>query len=74
MTCRVAAHATHDLDPENWWGAIDDEILGCLADRGVMSPGELCERVGVSEGEMTAFLGMLAREGRIRIRQVELAA
>ena len=74
MTCRVAAHVTHELNPEGWFGPVAGEILGCLADRGVMSPGELCERMGVPEGEMIAFLAMLAREGRIRISQVELAA
>ena len=74
MTCRVLAHAAHELDPENWWGAIDGEILDRLASRGVMTLVELCEETKVSEGEMIAFLAMLAREGRIRISQVELAA
>jgi len=59
---------------ENRCGAEAGEILGCLADCGVMSLGELCERIRVSEDEMIARLAMLAREGRIRISQVELAA
>jgi predicted ArsR family transcriptional regulator len=35
--------------------------------------GELCEELGLSEGTATAFLAMLAREGRVRICEVELA-
>jgi DNA-binding IclR family transcriptional regulator len=53
---------------------VDAEILDCLAAHGVMSVGDLCEEIGVSEGEMIAFLAMLARQGRVRISQVELAA
>jgi hypothetical protein len=74
MTCRVAAHVKHELDPENWWGAVDGEILDCLAAHGVMTVGDLCAEISVSEGEMIAFLAMLARQGRVRISQVELAA
>ena len=33
----------------------------------------LCEELGLSEGTATAFLAMLAREGRVRICEVELA-
>ena len=75
MTSQAAARSGgFELDPENWWGSVDGEILGCLAGRGAMSLTELCEQTGVSEGEMIAFLAMLAREGRIRICQVERAA
>jgi hypothetical protein len=35
---------------------------------------ELSKELGLSEGATTAFLAMLAREGRVRIVQVELAA
>jgi predicted ArsR family transcriptional regulator len=64
----------NDLDPEDWWGATDEEILSYLRERGAVTLGELCEELGFSEGAATAFLAMLAREGRVRIRQVELAA
>jgi predicted ArsR family transcriptional regulator len=64
----------NDLDPENWWGATDEEILSYLRERGAVTLAELCEELGFSEGAATAFLAMLAREGRVRIRQVELAA
>jgi hypothetical protein len=63
-----------ELDPENWWGAIDGEILECLRGHGAVTLGDICEELGLSEGEATAFLTMLAREGRVRICQVELAA
>ena len=63
-----------ELDPEDWWGAIDGEILDCLRGQGSTTVRELSEKLGVSEGAATAFLAMLAREGRVRILQVELAA
>jgi predicted ArsR family transcriptional regulator len=64
----------NDLDPENWWGATDEEILSYLRERGAVTLAQLCEELGFSESAATAFLAMLAREGRVRIRQVELAA
>ena len=63
-----------ELDPENWWGDIDGEILDCLRQHGSATVNELSEELGLSEGAATAFLAMLAREGRVRIVQVELAA
>lgn len=60
-------------DSRDWWGAIDGEILRCLAGRGAMTLGDVCVALGVSEGEATSFLAMLAREGKVRICQVELA-
>jgi len=62
------------LDPENWWGDIDGEILDRLREHGSASVNELCEELCLSEGAATAFLSMLAREGRIRILQVEMVA
>ena len=62
------------LDPENWWDDIDGEILDCLRERGSASVNEISEELGLSEGAATAFLAMLAREGRVRIVQVELVA
>lgn len=58
----------------DWWAEIDGEVLRCLADHGAMSPVELGRRLGISEGEASAFVSMLVREGKLRIRQVELAA
>ena len=70
---RVDVKHPDELDPENWWGAIDGEILDRLREHGSTSVRELCEEMGLSEGAATAFLSMLAREGRVRIVQVELA-
>jgi predicted ArsR family transcriptional regulator len=62
------------FDPADWWGATDGEILGCIKEHGSVSMGELCEELGLTEGTATAFVAMLAREGRLRIREVELVA
>jgi predicted ArsR family transcriptional regulator len=63
-----------EFNPADWWGATDGEILDCLRDHGPVKMDELCEKLGLTEGTATAFLAMLAREGRVRICQVELAA
>ena len=74
MERRVDRRAGDELDPESWWDAIDGEILDCLREHGSATVGELSEELGLSEGAATAFLAMLAREGRVRILQVALAA
>jgi DNA-binding Lrp family transcriptional regulator len=53
------------------WTEIDRELLDCLIANGPMAPHELAREMGISEGEATAFLAMLAREGKVRIRLVE---
>ncbi len=63
-----------EFDPENWWGPIDGAILDWLRQHGAVTVEQLGRELGLSEGEATAFLAMLAREGRVRICQVELAA
>jgi len=63
-----------DFDPENWWRSIDDAILDCLKDHGAVTVEQVARELGLSDGAATAFLAMLAREGRVRIRQVEFAA
>jgi hypothetical protein len=70
---RVDVKQPGELDPEDWWDAIDGEILDRLREHGSTSVHELCEELALSEGAATAFLSMLAREGRVRILQVELA-
>ncbi len=57
----------------DWWGETDNAILDCLRHEGAMSPGELGRQLAISEGEATAFLAMLAREGKVRLRLVELS-
>ena len=70
--CLTPKHVD-DFDPADWWGATDGEILKCLTQHGHVALGELCEELGLSEGTATAFLAMLAREGRVRICEVEPA-
>ena len=56
----------------DWWSETDHAILECLLATGPMSPEDLAHRTGLSVGEITAFLAMLVREGRVRVRMVEL--
>ena len=56
---------------ENWWTETDDAIVQCLRERGAMSPVDLAQRLGITPGESTAFLCMLAAEGKVKLRLVE---
>lgn len=56
----------------DWWAEIDDAILTSLAEHGAMTPAELARAAGLSEGEATAFLAMLVREGKVRMCLVAL--
>jgi DNA-binding Lrp family transcriptional regulator len=56
----------------DWWTETDHAILECLLAAGPMSPEDLSHRIGLSPGETSAFVAMLVREGRIRIRLLEL--
>ncbi len=58
----------------DWWSETDHAILECLRTTGPMGPEELSHRIGLSLGEVTAFLAMLVRENRVRIRSVELTS
>lgn len=56
----------------DWWSETEHAIVECLGSDGPMSPEDLAQRVGISEGEATAFLCMLAREKKVLIRLVGL--
>ena len=56
----------------DWWSETEHAIVECLEHDGPMSPEDLAQRVGISEGEATAFLCMLAREKKVLIRRVGL--
>lgn len=56
----------------DWWSETEHAIVECLGSEGPMSPEDLARRVGMSEGEATAFLCMLAREKKVFIRLVGL--
>jgi hypothetical protein len=51
----------------DWWSETEHAMVECLASDGPMSPEDLAQRVGISEGEVTLFLCMLAREKKISI-------
>jgi hypothetical protein len=59
-----------EMEPE--WSEIDGEVLGVLERRGESSPETIARDLGISVGEVTAFICMLAREGKIRIQLVEV--
>jgi uncharacterized membrane protein len=58
---------------EQWWTELDDAVLACIRQPGGMSAAELGRRLGMSEAAASSVLGMLAREGRVRILRVEAA-
>ena len=55
----------------DFWSELDDEVLGCLATRGRVSPVEIARRLALSEDAVVSILAMLARDGKVRIRLVE---
>jgi Mn-dependent DtxR family transcriptional regulator len=57
---------------ESVWTDADDAILECLRTRGAMSPVGLAERLGISPGECTTLLCLLATQGKVKIGLVEL--
>jgi DNA-binding Lrp family transcriptional regulator len=57
---------------DNWWAETDEAILEALASAGTMTPAEVARRAGISEGEATAFLAMLVREGKVTMCAVAL--
>jgi predicted ArsR family transcriptional regulator len=56
----------------DWWSETEHAIVECLGSAGPMSPEDLAQSLGISEGEATAFLCMLAREKKIVIHLVGL--
>ena len=59
------------MDADSWWGETDAEILRLVGRKSPIAPAEIAREMGISEGEATAALCMLAREGKLRIRLVE---
>ena len=58
----------------DWWSETDDAIVECLRALGPTTPEELARRIGLSVGDVSAFLAMLVRDDRVRIRSVDLTA
>ena len=57
---------------EHEWSEIDSEVLSVLERRGESSPEMIARELGISVGEVTAFICILAREGKLRIQLVEV--
>jgi Winged helix-turn-helix DNA-binding len=57
------------------WSEIDTAILQVLATRGGrLTPAQIAEHVGMSEGAVQSVVSMLAERGKVRIAAVELVA
>jgi DNA-binding Lrp family transcriptional regulator len=57
---------------DDWWGEIDDAILGYLASNGPAESRQIAAQLNISEGAVTSLLSILASEGTLRIARVEL--
>ena len=57
---------------DNFWAETDNAILQCLRERGAMSPADLAHHLGISPGESAALVCMLATQGKVKVRLVEL--
>jgi DNA-binding Lrp family transcriptional regulator len=54
------------------WAETDDAIVECLRRAGSMSVAELARVVGLSEGEATTCICLLAGRGRVQLEGVRL--
>ena len=57
---------------EDWWDDLESEILATLRSDGPVEPAQLGRRLGISEDAAASLVSMLAREGKVRIRLVDL--
>jgi predicted ArsR family transcriptional regulator len=57
----------------DWWSETEQDVIESLAAAGPMSPQDLAQRLHLSEGEVIAFLCMLAREKKVSIQLVGLS-
>src|SRR5437773_9257554 len=55
---------------DGWWD-VDAEVLSAL-ESGAKSPEELSASLGMSEHAVTSLVSMLAQQGRVRIRLIEV--
>ena len=56
----------------DFWADLDDELLGCLARHGALSPAEVARHLDIPETAAVSLLCLLAQQGRVTIRAVEL--
>ena len=57
---------------DGWWSEIDRDVRAILERSGPTSPRDIARRLRLSEGAVASVLAMLAQEGKLRIKQVEL--
>ena len=57
----------------DWWTALESEILNCLEHVGTVTPAEIGRRLGIPEAATASLLSVVVRDGKVRIRLVELA-
>src|SRR5215471_290261 len=57
----------------DWWTALESEILNCLEHVGTVTPAEIGRRLGIPEAATASLLSVQVRDGKVRIRLVELA-
>lgn len=59
---------------DDFWSLLDGEVLDCLACGRPLSPAEIGAKLGMSAESAASLLTMLVRDGRVRIRSVELTS
>jgi hypothetical protein len=57
---------------DDWWGDLEREILESLEGHGPVAPAQIGRRLGISEDAAASLLSLLAQEGKVRIRLVDL--
>lgn len=58
----------------DFWAQLDDEVLGCLARHGTLSPADVAKHLDIPETAAVSLLCLLAQQGRVRIHAVALTA
>ena len=73
-TAKMATFATPELRGlfEEWTKVVEGEILGLLKDKGLSHPSEIAAKLKLSEESVLFLIGMMAREGRLKIKEVTL--
>jgi DNA-binding IclR family transcriptional regulator len=56
---------------DDWWSAIDGEILATLAEGRPMEPAEIARRLGLPEASATSLICGLVSAGKVRVCLVE---
>src|SRR5262245_9262241 len=57
----------------DWWTELESAILNCLEHVGTVTPAEIGRRLGIPEAATASLLSVQVRDGKVRIRLVELA-